>query len=104
MNDNDNMFSSYETAFMMSTIHGLIRVLSILITFLFWFFLALAVVILQPQMLSLSKLSALTQGLGIVGLSPVLMTTLSWKMIEKTLAFYLQKYADNHTAWKNKNV
>jgi hypothetical protein len=98
MNKKDNYVSSYEIGFLLSTIHGLIRLLAIITTFFFWLCLsALALVFLRLNLISLGQLSLLHQVLGIVGLSPILLTVLSWRIIEKIYSYYLTHYANKHT-------
>lgn len=98
MNKKDNYVSSYEIGFLLSTIHGLIRLLAVITTFFFWLCLsALALVFLRLNLISLGQLSLLNQVLGIVGLSPILLTVLSWRIIEKIYSYCLTRYANKHT-------
>ncbi len=98
MNKDDNLFNSYDTAFLVSAVSGLIRLISIITTFFIWLCLSVfLLVFLRLKMISLDQLSGLNQVLGVFGLSPVLLTVFSWRIIEKIYSYYLQKYADNHT-------
>lgn len=96
MNKNDNLFNSHEVASLMSAIHGLIILISILSTFIFWFCLSVLVLIF----LNLKDTIGYLQALGIFGLSPVALTVFSWRIVLKIISSYLQKYTDEHTKSK----
>ena len=98
MKNNDSHYSSYETAFLASAVTGLIRLISIITTFFLWLCLSVSLLVcLRSTLISLAQLSQLNHVLGIFGLSPVLLTVFSWRIIEKIYSYYLQKYADKHT-------
>lgn len=101
MDKNKNVLHSYETAFLLAGMHGLVRLLAIISTFFFWFFVSgLILAFLRLNLVSLDQLLLLNQALGIFGLSPILLTVLSWRIIEKIYAYYLTRYAKKHV--KNK--
>lgn len=98
MNKKNNYVSSYEIAFLLSSLHGLIRLLAIITTFFFW----LCIVILAYWFLRLSfvswqQLYSVSQVLALIGVSPVLLTVFSWRIIEKIYSYYLTWYANKHT-------
>jgi len=75
---------------------AIIRLISIIITFVFWFSLIVSILFLYVlKMIDLSYLEQflkITQVLGIFGLSPFLLTVLSWRLVEKLCSFYIRKY------------
>lgn len=98
MKNNNSLCSSYEIAFLLSGQHGLTRQIAIITTFFFWFCLsALALVFLRLNLISLAQLSQMNQALAIVGLSPLLLTVFSWRIIEKIYSYYLTWYANKYT-------
>jgi len=102
MNEKNNYVSSYEIAFLLSTIHGLIRLLAIITAFFFWLcIVALAWWFLRLSFVSWQQLYSVSQVLALIGVSPVLLTVFSWRIIEKIYSYYLKKYADKHTVIEN---
>lgn len=96
----DNQMSSLETAQLMSTCNGLIRLVSIISAFFFWFFVSLLVVVLALHYGKFSGIYSLLRGIGIFGLSPVALAFLTWRIVEFSFSMYLQKYVLEHTAIK----
>ena len=97
MSPENNYLNSYETAFLFSSIHGLIRLIAIVSAFFFWLCMS---VLAWLSLSSWHELYSYLQVLGLVGLSPVLLTVISWRIIEKGYSYYLQRYAEKHTVSK----
>lgn len=100
-NDDHYIWQSPETSYLATQQHALIRIVSIIITFLFWFSLAMFFLALQLlHVLSLDRLLQLNLVLTTIGISPVLLTVLTWRGIEWTCSFYIRKYIAKF--WKMK--
>ena len=89
--------SSLETAFLLSQQHALIRIVSIIITFLFWFSISMFILVLHLlELIFLTHILQLNLVLGIFGISPILLTFLTWRLLEKGCSFYISKYTQSH--------
>ena len=100
MNPENNYLNSYESAFLLSSIHGLIRLIAIISTFFFWLCVSVVAWLCLP---SWHELYSWLQGIGLIGLSPVLLTVVSWRIIEKEYSYYLTSYANKHTFIEKEN-
>ena len=97
MEDKSLSLKTFETAFLLIQQHALIRLISIIITFLFWFLISFFILILFLfDLLLPGQLLQIHQVLSIFGLSPVLLTLLSWRMIERMCSAYIRKYVSKH--------
>lgn len=88
----------HDIAFFMTIQRGLIRLVSIIITFIFWFF--IAVIIFSLHLLGFVHVDQLFQKLstvvGTLGISPLLLTVLTWRKIEKLCSLFLKTYVSTH--------
>ena len=76
---------------------ALTQILCVLITALFWFAVSFLFVILHlMHALPFDLLSTLYQAASFLGLSPVLLTVLSWRGVEKLLYLYINYYVKTH--------
>ena len=95
---------NYEKALLIIRGVAIIRLISIVIAFLFWFSVTTLVLLLNLFGIFpfdiLRQLLEINQVLSIIGLSPLLLTILSWRLIEKLCSFYIQKYTIKHIKLK----
>src|SRR4030042_2396205 len=91
-------------AFIITVQRGQTRLISIVITFIFWFFIAIMLIALH--LLGLFHVDRIflkfSTVVGILGLSPLLLTTLTWRIIEKLCASFLKSYKSSHLIKRNK--
>ena len=98
MNTNNSLvWKSYETAYLATQQQALIRMISIIITFLFWFSIVILILVFQLlHVLSLDKLLQLNLALTTIGISPILLTVLSWRGFEWLCSFCIRKYIEKY--------
>ena len=96
----DNQFSSQEKALIILRGVAIIRLISIIITFIFWFSLIVSILLLNLFGLIpfdyFYQFLKINQVLGIIGITPFLLTILSWRLIEKICSFFIRKYTMKH--------
>ncbi len=89
--------TKYELALAFAELDAIKILLSIVVTFIFWFLLAVisfAIYLSQPKILN--HLLSLQKVLSFLGLSVCGLTVLSWRIILKLLwRFYFQRYTAN---------
>lgn len=90
--------TKYETALIFAELDSIKTLLSIIVTFLFWLFIAIilfAAYLLDPKILS--HLLSLQKLLSFLGLSVLGLTILTWRIILKLLwRFYFQGYTGKY--------
>ena len=87
-----------DIAFLVTVQKGQTRLISIIITFIFWFF--ISIVLISLQLLGIIQvdkiLLKLSTVLSMLGLSPLLMTILTWRRVEKLCSLFLKSYKSSH--------
>ncbi len=77
--------------------HALIRVMSVLIAFLFWFSAAMGIFVLYyMRILPAQRLLSLGQMYTVIGVSPFALAAASWKILEKLLHAYIRRYVEKY--------
>ena len=91
------MMESKETAYLLAQQHAIIRLISMTMTFLFWFSISILIIVREGhRVISFGPLSKLNQFLSIFGLSPLLLTLLTWRGIDRICSLYIKKYISSH--------
>ena len=83
---------------------GQTRLISIVITFIFWFF--IAVMLISLHFLGVFHVHQIylkfSTVVGMLGISPLLLTILTWKIIEKMCSLFLKSYLSSYLLRENK--
>gem|GEM_PF-4078655 len=87
-----------DIAFLVTIQKGQTRLVSIIIAFMFWFFISVS--LMSCQLLGLIHVDSLflklSTVLSLLGLSPLLLTTLTWKIFEKLCSLFLKSYKSHY--------
>ena len=89
--------SCKEAAVAHTKIDGLLRLIAIISAFVFWYFTAIALLVLYvSRALSYSSLLSLSQAVSTAGLLPIPVALATWKVFEWAYETYLTSYAKKY--------
>jgi hypothetical protein len=88
---------SAENAILLTKLHGIIRLISFLSAFIFWYVtLSIIYFLISIDIIPFVELSKLVLVVITVGLSPFLLTILTWRLCENCCVLFLDYYQKKH--------
>ena len=93
------LISSPEVAVVFAKQLAMIRVISMSVAFLFWCFISLLMLVLYlHNIISIPALSQSLQVGSLLGLTPIVLAVVVWRVVEKAFCIYILAYARKHIA------
>jgi len=92
--------SSPEIALILTQQHAIIRILAFTFTYLFWLSLTLAALFLKLfgviEMDFFQNIPQWLQFLSLIGITPLFLAILTWKIFDRLCSAYIKSYRDKH--------
>ena len=97
MSDKVTNVSSLEIGYLLTSHCGMIRLISIVSSFVLWFLVSLLCLVLYlHNLLPYNVLLSYAQAVSLIGLSPIAAAALTWRFFEMAISKYLELYTKKH--------
>jgi len=104
MPDKTLKVSDFEKALILTQQHAIIRILAFTFTYLFWLSLTLAALFLKlfgvVETDFFQNIPQWLQFLSLIGVTPIFLAILTWKIFDRLCSSYIKSYRDKHIKQK----